>query len=86
MAVKGMSITFDNVSFNNNKVEATVEDNAATGTVGAAATGGALVLDRTVSGSFDQAAKAIFNVTKDLSYTGNSVSSPSKNYAHAYGG
>ena len=86
MAIKGMSITFDNVSFNNNKVEATVEDNAKTGTVGAAATGGALVLDRTVSGSFDQAAKAIFNVTKDLSYTGNSVSSPSKNYAQAYGG
>ena len=86
MTVKGMSITFNNVSFNNNKVEATIEDNAATGTVGAAATGGALVLDRTVSGAFDEAAKAVFNVTKDLSYTGNSVSSSSKNYAQAYGG
>ena len=86
MTIKGMSITFDNVSFNNNKVEATVKDDATGTVVGAAATGGALTLDRTVSKSFDQAAKAIFNVTKDLSYTGNSVSSLSKNYAQAYGG
>ena len=86
MTIKGMSITFDNVSFNNNKVEATVKDDATGTVVGAAATGGALTLDRTVSDSFDQAAKAIFNVTKDLSYTGNSVSSLSKNYAQAFGG
>ena len=45
LTIKGMQVEFKDVAFNNNKVEATVKDG--NNVIGAAATGGALTLDRT---------------------------------------
>ena len=84
LTIKGMQVEFTDVAFNNNKVEATVQDG--NGVKGAAATGGALTLDRTISGSYNKEADVTFTITKDMAYTGNIVSSKSSNYAQAYGG
>ncbi len=84
LTIKGMQVEFKDVAFNNNKVEATVKDG--NNVIGAAATGGALTLDRTESGTYKKEADVTFTITKDMAYTGNTVSSESSNYAQAAGG
>ena len=84
LTIKGMQVEFKDVAFNNNKVEATVKDG--NNVIGAAATGGALTLDRTESGTYKKEADVTFIITKDMAYTGNTVSSESSNYAQAAGG
>ena len=84
LTIKGMQVEFKDVAFNNNKVEATVKDG--NNVIGAAATGGALTLDRTESGTYKKEADVTFAITKDMAYTGNTVSSESSNYAQAAGG
>ena len=83
LSIKGYDVTFKNVDFDNNSATSAAVDGTQKG---AAATGGAIVLDKTVSGNTQVATTARFVITKDMAYTGNYVKSASSNYAQAYGG
>ena len=78
MLIKGNNpITLENVLFENNSAIATKTE----GTVGGAAYGGAILVDYS-TGDGDgtgqnRAADLIVNITKDMAYTGNTVSSDS---------
>ena len=87
IAVKGHSVTFENVLFQDNKVVSNVSDK------GGVAVGGAVFLDKMIRGTEtnnvgekDANTNALFKITKDLSYTGNTVSSSSKQGTTLYGG
>ena len=83
LSIKGYDVTFKNVDFDNNSATSAAVDGTQKG---AAATGGAILLDKTVSGKTEVATTARFVITKDMAYTGNYVKSASSNYAQAYGG
>ena len=87
IAVKGHSVTFENVLFQDNKVVSNVSDK------GGVAVGGAVFLDKTLNGketnnvgADDANTSVLFRITKDLSYTGNTVSTSSYQGTTLYGG
>lgn len=88
ITVKGHSVTFENILFQDNKVESNVS-----GDKGGVAVGGAVFLDKTLNGketnnvgADDANTSALFRITKDLSYTGNTVSTSSYQGTTLYGG
>ena len=88
MVVKSGTWTFENVAFNNNVAKATGNNGYATG--------GAILVDITTGIKDDDAntvGKVIFDISKDMTYSGNRVESDSSNpgnthqwYAYTSGG
>lgn len=80
MVVKSGTWTFENVAFNNNVAKAT-ENNGY-------ATGGAILVDITTgiqeNGS-NSVGKVIFDISKDMTYSGNKVESESSDPGNTYG-
>ena len=79
MVVKSGTWTFENVAFNNNVAKATGDK--------AIATGGAILVDHTTgiqdNGS-NSVGKVIFDISKDMTYSGNRVESESSNPGNTY--
>ena len=79
MVVKSGTWTFENVAFNNNVAKATGDQ--------AIATGGAILVDITTGiqehGS-NSVGKVIFDISKDMTYSGNRVESESSNPGNTY--
>lgn len=73
--IKGSDVTFNDVGFTGNTV---------TSESGALSNGGAVFVDSTRN-KHNYDASVIFNVTKDMAYTGNKVTGASK-YSGTYGG
>lgn len=78
LMIKGSAITFNDVSFNNNTAE----------TKGAFVGGGAVFLDSTEPAGTDKVfpSKAVFNITKDTIYSGNTLINANDTwYVNSYG-
>ena len=80
MVVKSGTWTFENVAFNNNVAKATGNNGYATG--------GAILVDITTGiqekGS-NSVGKVIFDISKDMTYSGNKVESESSDSGNTYG-
>lgn len=80
MVVKSGTWTFENVAFNNNVAKATGDNGYATG--------GAILVDITTGIKDDGAntvGKVVFDISKDMTYSGNKVESESSDSGNTYG-
>ena len=79
MVVKSGTWTFENVAFNNNVAKATSDNGYATG--------GAILVDIATGikdDGADTVGKVIFDISKDMTYSGNRVESESSNPGNTY--